>query len=69
VEGTTLSPDAGLAYVAICGGYLKIRLSDGSVLERVRLPRWSRKFAITPDGSMLIATCGANPALDRMSGS
>jgi len=55
---TILSPDGSTAYVAIYDGYLKIRISDGAVLERVRLPRWAMTFAITPDGNTLIATSG-----------
>jgi hypothetical protein len=55
---TILSPDGSVAYLAIYDGYLKIRIADGVVLERVRLPRWAMAFAITPDGNTLIATSG-----------
>jgi hypothetical protein len=51
-----------VAYLAIYDGYLKVAVSDGSVVERVRLPRWSMGFAITPDGATLIATSGTAQA-------
>jgi hypothetical protein len=59
---TVLSPDGTVAYLAIYDGYLKVAVSDGSVVERVRLPRWSMGFAITPDGATLIATSGTDQA-------
>jgi hypothetical protein len=59
---TVLSPDGTVAYLAIYDGYLKLRVSDGAVLERVRLPRWSMAFAITPDGNTLVATSGTDQA-------
>jgi hypothetical protein len=59
---TVLSPDGTVAYLAIYDGYLKVNVSDGAVLERVRLPRWSMAFAITPDGNTLIATSGTAQA-------
>lgn len=62
--GTVLSPDGTVAYLATYGGYLKVRTSDGAVLERVRLPLWAFQLAITPDGRTLIALGGGPTYFD-----
>ncbi len=61
---TVLSPDGTTVYLATYDGYLKIRVVDGAVLERVRLPFWALQFAITPDGGTLIAVGGTPTYFD-----
>ncbi len=54
----TLSPDGAYAYLATTNGYVKLRTSDQSVVEHVRLPVYAQKGAISPDGNTLIVASG-----------
>ena len=49
-----LSPDGSAVYLATSYGYEKIRLSDGRILEQVKLGTTPRLMTVSPDGSRLI---------------
>ena len=53
-----LSPDGAWAYLATYNGYLRIRVSDGAVMERIRTPVRAEKGAISADGKTLILVSG-----------
>lgn len=59
---TLLSPDGATAYLATYDGYLKVRTTDGAILERVRLPVWAMHGAISPDGTTLVWASGTPQA-------
>jgi hypothetical protein len=50
-----LSPDGGAVYQSTSYGYHKIRLSDGKLLEQVKLPTPIRFLIATADGARVIA--------------
>jgi DNA-binding beta-propeller fold protein YncE len=52
--GAALSPDGTLVYVSTTYGYAKIRLSDGVILEQVKLGTTPGRMIVTPDGNRLI---------------
>ena len=54
---TAISPDGSVVYVGdyFGLGYSKLRVSDGALLERVRLPAPATRLTVGPDGHTLIA--------------
>jgi hypothetical protein len=52
---TVLAPDASAAYFARDHGYMKLRIPDGAVLERVVLPETPVKLVMLPNGRQLVA--------------
>ena len=50
-----LSPDGQTVYLSTLYGYQKLRLSDGAVLEQVRLPERPWYLFVVADGTKLIA--------------
>ena len=50
-----LSPDGEALYQTTAYGYQKVRVSDGLLLEQVKLPSKARYLIAIPDGSRLIA--------------
>jgi hypothetical protein len=58
VGPTALSLNATVAYLGTDAGYLKVRLSDQSVLETVTLPYTPDRLLPLPGGTTLIATAG-----------
>lgn len=50
-----LSPDGQFVYLSTLYGYQKVRLSDGAVLEQVRLPNQPLYLFALADGTKLIA--------------
>ena len=52
---TVVTPGGDIAYFGTELGYLKVRMSDGVVLERVRLPHPPFAFTLLPDGNALVA--------------
>jgi hypothetical protein len=55
---TALSLDATVAYLSTDTGYLKVRLSDQTVLETVTLPFTPDRLLPLPGGTTLVATAG-----------
>jgi hypothetical protein len=55
---TAISMDAATAYLATSYGYLKVRVSDQSVLERVALPFAPTRLTVLPNRATLIAVGG-----------
>jgi hypothetical protein len=53
---TAIAPDAGVAYVVVPHGYVKLRIPDGVRLERVLLPPAIYGLLVLPDGGTLVAT-------------
>jgi len=65
---TAISPDGVVVYVGDASGpgysgvgYAKVRVSDGAVLERVRLPAPATRLTALPDGHTLIAEAAPLP--------
>lgn len=52
---SAIAPGGNSAFLAIPDGYVKVRISDDSVLERVRVPIEVRQLMVLPDGKMLVA--------------
>lgn len=56
---SVLAPDAAAAYFGVGDGYLKVRVSDGAILEHVPLLGAPQQLYLLPDGQTLIATINA----------
>ena len=52
---SALSLDGQTAYLAVGYGYWKVRVSDGFILEQVKLDMQPERFLMLPDGNTLIA--------------
>ena len=52
---STLSADGQAAYLATAYGYDKVRVSDGALLEQVKLPAKAQVLIATSDGTRLLA--------------
>jgi hypothetical protein len=50
-----LSPDGQFVYLSTLYGYQKVRLSDGQVIEEVRMPNQPTYLFAASDGTKLIA--------------
>jgi len=50
----TIAPDGSAAYYPTLYGYEKVRLPDGVVLERVRIPPNDARLTVLPDGLRLV---------------
>jgi len=64
----TISPDGLYLYVGDPGvpglpgfGYSKVRVTDGTVIERVKLPSPAKRLMVLPDGHTLIASNDSLP--------
>jgi hypothetical protein len=52
---TALAPDGTSIYFGVDNSYVKVRTSDGAVLERVLLPGTPSKLLVLPNGDGLVA--------------
>src|SRR5207247_1776702 len=55
----TIAPDGSAAYYPTLYGYEKVRLPDGVVLERVRIPPNDARLTVLPDGLRLVLSGAA----------
>ena len=63
---STISPDGAIVYSARNGAVLRLRRSDGSIIDRSPIPVVARRLAVTPDGRYLIILSGITATVHRM---
>jgi hypothetical protein len=63
---STISADGAIVYSAINGAVLRLRRSDGSVIDRSPIPVVARRLGVTPDGRYLIIISGITATIHRM---